>query len=138
MQHQDFVQPEDAGQLVEIATGIAQRVGPRHATEWIHFLVPKDRSDTAYSNQLKTLDIGDAKLFLGLIHTRDENGTKQRLETAQAIYPHSFGVATECGMGRESLENVDSISTIATNATGLNVAACLRLLLEQSSQPVAV
>ena len=122
-QHQHFVQPEDAGQLVEVAMGIARRVGPRHPVQWIHLPVPKDRSDAAYFQPLKSLDIGGAKLFLGLVHAHDENGTEQRLKTAQAVYPHPFGVATECGMGRTPLEDVDSIFTIARNITNPRISA---------------
>ncbi len=122
-QHQHFVQPEDAGLLVEVATGISEQVGPRHPIQWIHFPVPKDRTDTNYYNPLKSLDIGEAKLFLGLVHSHDEDGTKQRLKAAQTIYPHSFGIATECGMGRTPLEDIDSIFTVSRNLTGPGISA---------------
>ena len=125
--HQHFVQPEDAGNLVEIATGIVQQVGPRHPIRWIHFPVPQDRSDTAYFEPLKTLNVGGAELFLGLFHAHDEHGTEQRLKAAQAIYPHAFGVATECGMGRTPLEYIDSIFTIARNVTTPRIPALLHL-----------
>lgn len=115
--HQHFIQPEDAGLLVEMATAIAQRVSPHHPISWVHIPVPKDRSDTAYFEPLKNLDIGDAKLFLGLIHAHDEKGTDQKLKVAEAIYSRPYGIATECGMGRTPLEDVDSIFTIAKNVT---------------------
>ena len=115
--HAHFVEPEDAGLLVEMAMGITERVGPRHAIEWFHMPVPKDRVDAAYFDPLRKLEIGDAKLFLGLVHAHDEDGTKQRLKMAQAIYPHSFGVATECGLGRTPPEDIDSIFTICRNIT---------------------
>ena len=66
---------------------------------------------------MKNLDIGDAKLFLGLIHAHDEKGTEQRMKTAEAIFSRPYGIATECGMGRTSLEDVNSIFTIAMNVT---------------------
>ncbi len=116
-EHQHFVQPEDAGHLVEIATAIAQRVSPHHSISWVHLPVPKDRSDKAYFEPMKHLDIGDAKLFLGLVHAHDEDGTNQRLKAAEAIYTRPFGVATECGMGRTAPEDVESIFTIAKNVT---------------------
>lgn len=116
-QHQHFVQPEDAGLLVDIATNIVRRIGPRHPIELIHLPVPKDRFDTAYFNPLKDLDIGDVELFLGLVHSHDESGTERRLKAAQAVYPRVVGVATECGMGRASMEDIDSIFTIAKNVT---------------------
>ena len=117
-QHRHFVQPENAGLLVDIATSIVQRIGPQHPMEWIHLPVPKDRSDTAYSDPLKHLDIGNVKLFLGLVHSHDESGTEQRLKAAQAVYPRIFGIATECGMGRTPVEDIESIFTIAKNVTG--------------------
>ena len=115
--HKHFVQPENAGLLVEVATSIVQRIGPQHPIEWIHLPVPKDRLDTAYFNPLKNLGIGDVKLFLGLVHSHDENGTEQRLKAAQAVYPRIFGIATECGMGRTPVEDIESIFTIAKNVT---------------------
>ncbi|KAM0796790.1 hypothetical protein BDR22DRAFT_899967 [Usnea florida] len=117
IQHQHFVQPEDAGLLVEIATDIVKGVGPHHRIEWMHLPVPKDRLDTAYFNPLKDLDIGDVKLFLGLVHSHDESGTEQRLKAAQAVYPRIFGVSTECGMGRTPVEDVESIFEISKNVT---------------------
>ena len=107
-EHQHFVQ---------MVTAITQRVSLHHPISWVHLPVPKDRSDPAYFEPMKSLDIGDAKLFLGLIHAHDEKGTDQRLKAAEAIYSRPFGIATECGMGRTPLEDVDSIFTIAKNVT---------------------
>ncbi|MCJ1291654.1 hypothetical protein MMC34_003199 [Xylographa carneopallida] len=115
--HKHFIEPEDTGLLVEIATGILQRVGSRHSVRWFHFPVPKDRSDEAYFAPLKGLDLGDTKLILGLVHPHDQEGTEKRLKAAQASYPLLFGVATECGMGRTPLMDVESIYTIARNVT---------------------
>ena len=115
--HEHFVQPEDAGQLVELATSIAEHVGPVHPIQWIHFPVPKDRLDVTYFEPLKNLDIGETELFQGLVHPHDQDGTEQRVKAAQAVYLRSFGVATECGMGRTPLEDIDSIYEIARNIT---------------------
>ena len=101
-QHEHFIQPEDAGNLVDIATAISKRVGPQHPIQWIHMPVPKDRLDAAYYEPVKRLDIGDTELFLGVVHAHDERRTRERLEMAQSVYPHSFGVATECEWGGQS------------------------------------
>ena len=122
IQHQHFVQPKDAGRLVGIATGIAQRVGPQHSISWFHIPVPKDRTDIDYFKPLEHLDIGDAELVLGLVHAHDEKGTEQRLKAAQTVYPYPFGVATECGMGRTPVGDVDSIFTIARNVTSPRIS----------------
>ena len=121
--HRHFVQPEDTGLLVDMATAIARQVGPRHPINWFHMPVPKNRADAAYFDPLKKLDIGDAGLVLGLVHAHDEEGTKERLKMAQAVYPHPFGVATECGMGRTPLEDIDSIFTICRNVTAPGILA---------------
>ena len=115
--HQHFVQPEDASRLVEIAMAIAQRVTPLHPISWIHLPVPKDRLDAAYFEPLKGLKIAGAKLVLGLVHAHDQEGTDERVKAAQAVYPYEFGVATECGMGRTPLADVESIYAIAQNVT---------------------
>ena len=118
-QHQHFVQPEDAGLLVELANDIFERVGGRHPISWIHMPVPKYRTDKDYFQPLKDLDIGDAELYLGLIHAHDESGIAKRLKATQSICPLPFGVATECGLGRTRVEDVDSIFEIARNITAL-------------------
>ena len=120
-QHEHFVQPEDAGLLVEIATGIAKRVEARRSIDWIHLPVPKDRLDAAYFEPLKMLDIGHAELFLGLVHSHDEDGTRWRLEAAQTFYPRSFGIATVCGMGRTPIEDIESNFIISRNVTNPGV-----------------
>lgn len=85
--------------------------------------VPKDRADAAYFDPLKKLDIGDAKLVLGLVHAHDEEGTKKRLKIAQTIYSHPFDVTTKCGMGRTPLEDIDSIFTICRDVTDPGISA---------------
>ena len=62
--------------------------------------VPKDRAEAAYSDPLN-----------------DEEGMKEWLKMAQVFYPHPFGVATECGMGRPPLEDIGGTFTICRNVT---------------------
>jgi hypothetical protein len=46
----------------------------------------------------------ETELYLGLLHHEDEHeGAARRIATAQK-YVSGFGVATECGMGRERAE----------------------------------
>ena len=116
-ENQHFVQPENTSLLVEIANGISERVGRQHSVSWINMPVPKDRTDNEYFEPSEDLAIGDAELYLGLIHAHDESGTAKRLEAAQSICPLPFGVATECGLGRTRVEDVDSIFEIARDIT---------------------
>ena len=115
IQHKHFVEPPDMSLLVEFANELLQRVGPSHHVEWIHMPVPKDRTDTAYVQALAELK--DVNLFLGLIHANDEDGTKKRIEVARSVYSKSFGIATECGMGRTSREDFESILKISAALT---------------------
>ncbi|KAI0397652.1 hypothetical protein F5Y17DRAFT_454807 [Xylariaceae sp. FL0594] len=83
-------------------------------TEWIHMPVPKSRTDRAYFAPLAGLELdGDASghpyLYLGVVHANDEAGTRKRIEAAQSIVPFTFGVATECGLGRTSTDEIDSV-----------------------------
>ena len=66
----------------------------------MHLPVPRDRHDDAYFAPLTDLDIGEAKLYIGLIHHTDGvAGVLTRLATARK-YASGFGIATECGFGR--------------------------------------
>lgn len=115
--HRHFLEPDDLSMLVHLANDIVKMVNRR--IDWIHVPVPKGRDDKAYFESLKNLDIGAARLFLGLVHAYDEKGTLKRIAAAQSVISE-FGVATECGMGRtppEELESILQISRSVTNPT---------------------
>lgn len=85
--------------------------------------VPTGRGGLDYFEALKHLDVGkETKLYLGLVHAIDEEGTWRRIATAQTVR-EDFGVATECGMGRTPTEELESILKIAKNLT--RPATCL-------------
>ena len=96
-----------------MANDTIKRVDEIHIVGWIHMPVPKGRSDVAYFEPLKGLNLCSAQLFLDLVHGNDEDGTGERIETAQSVYPHPFWVATECGMGRTAPEELYSILEIS-------------------------
>jgi hypothetical protein len=113
--HKHFVEPEDLSLLVDLANDIVARID--HPVSWIHVPVPKDRDDVAYFEPLKKLNVpANTKIYLGLVHANDEEGTKNRIKTAQSVLP-TFGVATECGMGRTPKEELDSILRISAAVT---------------------
>lgn len=116
LHHRHFIEPEDTGLLVDLANGIACRL--QRPVNWLHLPVPRNREDTAYFEPLKNLDIGpDSRLYLGLVHAHDLEGTKRRIEIARSVIQHDFGVATECGLGRTPREDVDSIFQILKEVT---------------------
>ena len=110
--HKHFVEPKDTALLVEIGNAILS--GAARQVNWLHMPVPKSRTDTAYFEPLKKLELGSAELYLGLLHPEDEEGTRKRIETA-SMFVSPFGLATECGLGRSSQADLDSILEIAAS-----------------------
>ena len=94
-----FVEPKDAGDLTRVANALVERVS--RPVDFVHMPVPIDRGDEAYFAPLKELELpAGTKLYLGLIHREDGvEGAIRRAKAALTAVP-SFGVATECGMGR--------------------------------------
>ena len=115
--HAHFVEPENTALLVDFANAIVQKVSPVHAIKYVHMPVPKSRTDAAYFAPLKNLKLNGTKLYLGLIHPNDAEGTKRRIEAAKGVYQGSFGVASECGLGRTPKEELNSILAIAKSVT---------------------
>ncbi|KAH8804487.1 hypothetical protein F5884DRAFT_407685 [Xylogone sp. PMI_703] len=113
--HKHFTEPEDLGLLVDLANGITEAL--ERPVNWFHMPVPKSRDDIAYFTPLKNLRTS-ARLFLGLVHANGEDGTLRRIKAAEKILgDRDFGVATECGMGRTPVEELDSILRISKNAS---------------------
>ena len=75
------------------------------------------RLDKEYFEPLQQLKLGTTKLILGLAHYDDLDGTKTRIRSA-CEFVHSFGVSTECGMGRTPTEQPDSIFSILADVSG--------------------
>lgn len=117
MGHVHFVQPIDAQLLVELANDIVKAISPAHSVEYIHIPVPKDRTDDAYFGPLQDLRIKGAQLFLGVVHPNDEAGTRQRIHIAEKFYPDGFGISTECGLGRTSVTDTESVLGIFSAVT---------------------
>jgi methionine synthase II (cobalamin-independent) len=117
MSHQHFIQPKDIGKLVDIALSV--KAAANRDITYIHMPVPKDRADDAYFAPLKDIDLGKTMLYLGLVHYDDLEGTKLRIATAKkAMCGRTFGVATECGMGRTPPEQLDNILEITAAVAG--------------------
>lgn len=93
-----FIEPLDAGKLVEFANALAGAVNRPIA--YVHMPVPAGRSDDAYFQPLRDLKLPiGADLFLGLVHADGVESTRNRIAAASK-YVADFGIATECGMGR--------------------------------------
>ncbi len=110
-EHHHFKQPKDASRLVEVANGVISSV--RRRIDWVHMPVPRERADEEYFRPLAGLHLKPGtELYLGLVHYTDGvEGTKRRIDAAQHVRP-SFGVATECGMGRRPPETIEGLLKI--------------------------
>ena len=109
--HRHFKEPEDTSILVEVANALCDRI--QRPVNWVHLPVPRDRSDDAYFAPLKNLKLKpETELYLGLVHYTDGRaGTQNRVDAAHRAVG-SFGVATECGMGRRPPETIDGLLRI--------------------------
>jgi methionine synthase II (cobalamin-independent) len=93
-----FIEPEDAGKLVEIANALAEHVD--RPITYFHMPVPANRSDDSYFKPLTALQLSSrTELYLGLVHADGVENTKKRISVA-SIYVSDFGIATECGIAR--------------------------------------
>lgn len=97
--HQHSKEPADTDVAVQIANAILDSA-PR-AIQWVHLPIPIERDDDEYFAPLSRLELHpDTDLFLGLVHMRDGiDGAQRRIAAAKKVVS-TFGVATECGMGR--------------------------------------
>jgi hypothetical protein len=104
-----FIEPLDSGKMVELANAL--RTAVRHSIAYLHFPVPLARSDDAFFRPLEHLALEPhTEIYLGLLHPADgPEGAQRRVAAARNHLP-SFGVATECGLGRcKTPENVSQI-----------------------------
>jgi hypothetical protein len=65
--------------------------------------------DYAFLAPLRDLDIGDTRVFLGLIHPHDGlEGANRRIALAKR-YLKDFGIGAVCGFGRENPHQLGNI-----------------------------
>lgn len=103
----DF-EPPDLGNVTQLANEIL--AGASRPIQWVHMPVPISRSDPEYFVPLANLRLlAETKLFLGLLHLADgESGATRRVAAAQSVTA-GFGVATECGWGRRSVDEAPEL-----------------------------
>ena len=94
-----FVEPLDAGKLVEVANRFTGTVS--RPITYFHMPVPVDRSDDAYFAPILDLQLSPGtELYLGLVHADGVDATNKRIAAAEK-YRADIGIATECGMARQ-------------------------------------
>jgi hypothetical protein len=108
--HHHLVEPADLSVSVRMANLAVSSVS--RPVDWVHMPVPINRADDAYFAPLRDFKSGDTKLFLGLVHLHDGvEGSLKRVEVARR-HLRSFGVATECGLGRRPRETLPEVLRI--------------------------
>jgi hypothetical protein len=101
--HAHLGQPTDCRACVDIFNQAAELID--RPIEFIHVPVPVERDDDGYFAPLAELRLpSETELYLGVVHIRDGvEGAQRRIATARR-HLQSFGIATECGMGRRPPE----------------------------------
>jgi len=108
--HRHSVEPTDLSVSVRMLNEAAANAG--RPLDFVHVAVPIARSDDAYFAPLRDLKVGDARVFLGIVHYDDGvEGTLARLRTAKK-HLSDFGIATECGFGRRRPETLPALLRI--------------------------
>ncbi|MEU4823397.1 hypothetical protein AB0H37_16140 [Actinomadura sp. NPDC023710] len=117
-EHRHFVEPPDTSKLAAVTRSVADGLGRR--LDWVHMPVPRDRADEAYFAPLATLSLpAETTLFLGLVHATDGlEGAAARIEAARGAVK-TFGVATECGMGRRPPEQIPALLALHASVADL-------------------
>lgn len=86
----------DLSLCVRLSNEAVKRVDRR--IDYLHMPVVQD-PDPSFFAPLDDLDVGDTKIFLGMIHEDSPNAFRRRMELARA-HLSDFGVAGVCGFGR--------------------------------------
>lgn len=97
---------EDFGLTTRLSNEAVARSGRR--VDYVHMPAPYELDD-AFCAPLAGLDIGDTKVFLGIVHHEDGvDGFRRRLDVAEK-YLSGFGVAAACGYGRMPADAIPGI-----------------------------
>jgi hypothetical protein len=111
-----FVEPRDAGKMVEFANALAKAI--KHPLAFLHMPVPIERHDDAFFRPLDELDLDSGtELYLGVVHAKDGvEGTRRRISAASK-HVGKFGIACECGIARARRPDlVNSIIAVHSGA----------------------
>jgi hypothetical protein len=102
-----MVAMEDLSLCVDLANR-AVAEAPRKV-DYIHMPVAETADDAFYA-PLADLNVGDTRIFLGLVHFHEEDTEtfEARVATAHRYLP-DFGIAAVCGYGREDPEKAGDI-----------------------------
>ena len=100
--------PRDATAIVTLANGLSRHVQRR--IDAIQAATVASWTKRAHWRPLADLALeADTEVFLGLLHADDgAAGARARAAVAAEFLPE-FGISTECGLGRHSAEQLESV-----------------------------
>jgi hypothetical protein len=93
--------PDSLDQTVALANAIT-RVSTR-PIDWMH-IPALDTADEAFYAPLADLELGDTRIYMGLVHSMDSFA--ERYAAAKRFLP-DFGLAGYCGFGRLNPDQID-------------------------------
>jgi methionine synthase II (cobalamin-independent) len=103
--HGQGVELEDLGPIVELANAIA-RMAARPLT-FVHLAVSRNRDSSGYLAPLADLALDpETEVYLGIIHASDGLLGAERRAAVAARHVAQFGVAAECGIERQSRNQI--------------------------------
>lgn len=85
--------------------------------DYVHMPVVR-KPDEAFFAPLSDLDVGDARVFLGMVHHTDTiHDFRRRRDLARKHLPE-FGIASVCGYGRVAPDEVQDILDLHAEDVG--------------------
>ena len=95
----------DLSLVVEMTNAIVANT-PRRV-DFVHLPITKE-ADRTYCAPLADLDIGEARVFLGLENKDGRDAMLRRIKIAREFVP-SFGISHYCGYGRDAVEQMPAL-----------------------------
>ena len=107
---------DDLEWVVRVANTLVERTP--HRVDFLHLPVMADSGGPFFA-PLADLEVGDARVFLGLGHADGVEGILARGRAAREFLP-AFGISNYCGYGRQEADHIhDLLSDLAEGADRL-------------------
>jgi hypothetical protein len=107
-----MVDMPDVGLCVALSNDTVSR--SNRPIDYVHMPVVESPDD-AFFAPLADLDIGNTKLYLGLVHADGVEGCRRRIDMAER-HRTGFGIAAVCGYGREDPAKLPDIMALHHDA----------------------
>jgi hypothetical protein len=111
---------KDLQLCVDLSNALVSDIGRR--VDYMHMPVARTTDPDFYA-PLDDLDIGDTRVYLGMVHHQDGvDGFRSRLEVVRN-HLDDFGIGAVCGFGREDPAELGDIVSLHRECAGLLAAA---------------